>query len=91
MIVLISKPPAPAIARKILDAAAAAGKPVVVHFLGAAPQRLPAGLFAAESLQHAGDVAVALARGEAPPMPSAAPSCRDRRRRERAAAMAPSQ
>ena len=32
VIVLISKPPAPAIARKILAAAAAAGKPVVVHF-----------------------------------------------------------
>ena len=30
VIVLISKPPAPAIARKILDLAAAAGKPVLI-------------------------------------------------------------
>src|SRR5207344_2546391 len=36
VIVLISKPPAAAIARQIEDAAAAAGKPVVMHFLGAA-------------------------------------------------------
>jgi len=68
VIVLISKPPAPAIARRIEDAALAAGKPVVVHFLGAAPQRLSAGLVAAASLRHAADVAVALARSEpAPP------------------------
>ena len=40
VIVLISKPPAPAIARQIEDAAGAAGKPVVVHFLGATPRAL---------------------------------------------------
>ena len=44
VIVLISKPPSPAIARRIEDAAGAAGKPVVVHFLGATPERLRAGL-----------------------------------------------
>src|SRR5437773_2139809 len=32
VIVLISKPPSPAIAAKVLDLAAASGKPVVVHF-----------------------------------------------------------
>jgi len=74
VIVLISKPPSPAIARQIEDAAGAAGKPVVVHFLGATPQRLPAGLVAATSLRHAADVAVALARGEAPPVALTAPS-----------------
>ena len=75
VIVLISKPPAPAIARKILAVAAAAGKPVVVHFLGAAPDGVrDSGLIAAESLQHAGDVAVALAAGRAPPASSAAPA-----------------
>jgi len=74
-IVLISKPPAPSIAQKILAAAAAAGKPVVVHFLGAAPDAvLGQGLIAAESLQHAGDVAVALASGQAPPAASAPPN-----------------
>src|SRR6185295_2270305 len=61
VIVLISKPPAPAIAKTILTLAAQAGKPVVVHFLGAAPESIRGrGLTAAESLQHAGDVAVAL-------------------------------
>jgi FdrA protein len=83
VIVLISKPPAPGIARQIEDAAAAAGKPVVVHFLGAAAQRMPAGLFAAGSLRHAADVAVALARGEAAPtitttVPSAATASVDK-------------
>ncbi len=74
VIVLISKPPAPAIARQIEAAAGAAGKPVVVHFLGATPQRLPAGVVVATSLQHAADVAVALARGEPPPMALASPA-----------------
>jgi len=73
VIVLISKPPSAAIAREIVAAAGAAGKPVVVHFLGAAPEALGAGLFAASSLRHAADMAVALARGEAPPMSDAAP------------------
>jgi succinyl-CoA synthetase alpha subunit len=74
VIVLISKPPAPGIARQIEDAAASAGKPVVVHFLGATPKPSPGGVVAATSLRHAADVAVALARGEPPPMPLAAPS-----------------
>ncbi len=74
VIVLISKPPAPAIAAQIQAAAAATGKPVVVHFLGAAAQDLPAGLVAASSLRHAADLALALSRGLAPPaaLPSAA-------------------
>ncbi len=71
VIVLISKPPSPAIAQKIEIAAAATGKPVVVHFLGATPRRLPKGLYAAESLRHAADVALALAQGEALPGPFA--------------------
>jgi len=45
---------------------------VVVHFLGAAPMR--AGLFAATSLRHAADMAVALARGEAAPKAATAPT-----------------
>ena len=74
VIVLISKPPAPAIAREMLRAAAAAGKPVVVHFLGAAPDEIRrAGLYAALSLRHAGDMAVALARKASPPLAAPAP------------------
>jgi FdrA protein len=71
VIVLISKPPSPAIAQRIEIAAAASGKPVVVHFLGATPRRLPKGLYAAESLRHAADVAWALAKGDALPGPFA--------------------
>jgi hypothetical protein len=42
VIVLISKPPASAVARAIESAARAAGKPVVVHFLGADREGDPA-------------------------------------------------
>jgi succinyl-CoA synthetase alpha subunit len=73
VIVLVSKPPATAIARRIEDAAASAGKPVVVHFLGAPAGALRAGLHAATSLRHAADVAVALSRGDAVPAPISAP------------------
>jgi len=65
VIVLISKPPSPAIASRILDLAAASGKPTVVHFLGAAPDAVRrAGLHAAESLAQTADIAVALAKGD---------------------------
>ena len=64
VIVLISKPPSPAVASRILALAAASGKPTVVHFLGAAPGTVHgAGLHAAQSLAEAADIAVALAQG----------------------------
>lgn len=66
VIVLISKPPSPAVASRILALAAASGKPTVVHFLGAAPGTVQgAGLHAAQSLADAADIAVALAQGSA--------------------------
>ena len=71
VIVLISKPPAAAIARTIEDAAAAAGKPVVIHFLGGMPDR--AGIVGASSLREAADFAVALARGARPQPGESAP------------------
>lgn len=66
VIVLVSKPPAPAVAARVEAAAAAAGKPVVVHFIGAPAREWPAGLHGARSLREAADLAVALARGERP-------------------------
>ena len=51
-------------ARKIEDAAAAAGKPVVIHFLGGTPEGTHAGIVGARSLREAADFAFALARGE---------------------------
>jgi len=66
VIVLISKPPSPAMAAKIVELAAASRKPAIVHFLGAAPDVTGhAGLHAAESLAAAADAAVALSRHDA--------------------------
>ncbi len=92
VIVLISKPPAAAIARQIQAAASACGKPVVLHFLGTVAQTLPAGLAAATSLRHAADVALALARGESWPEPLAnPPAVAVAAVQNRSAAMAPTQ
>ena len=64
VIVLISKPPSPTVASRILALAAASGKPTVVHFLGAEPGTVQgAGVHAAQSLAEAADIAVALAQG----------------------------
>jgi len=97
VIVLISKPPSAAIAKRVLAAASAAGKPVVVDFLGAPPEAIAAaGLVPAASLQHAGDLAVALARrpnasarGAELPPPAPAPALRSVE--PTLAAMSPSQ
>jgi len=68
VVVLVSKPPAPAVAKAVLAAAQRAGKPVVVNFIGAAPETPRAGkLYAARTLEEAARIAVALARGRRPP------------------------
>lgn len=73
VIVLVSKPPSPKVARTVLSAARRCGKPVVVNFVGA-----PAGsfggasLFQAATLEHAARSAVALAVGRKVPAESAA-------------------
>lgn len=68
IVVLISKPPSPAVAKKVLAAAARAGKPVVVCFVGAelASIRGP-NLHPVRTLEEAARTAVALARGRTPP------------------------
>jgi succinyl-CoA synthetase alpha subunit len=92
VIVLVSKPPSTAIARRIEDAAASAGKPVVVHFLGAPAGTVRTGLHVASSLRHAADAAIALARGEAVPAPVVVPKDAAIAMVERCAAeMAPTQ
>jgi hypothetical protein len=66
-IVLVSKPPAESVARRVLAAAQEAGKPVVVNFLGAAPGvARDAGLIPAATLEDAARLAVAIARGKLP-------------------------
>ena len=67
VIVLLSKPPAPAVAERVLAKARAAGKPVVVNFLGSDPSLARrAGAIPAVTLEDAARAAVALSRGEAP-------------------------
>ena len=65
VIVLVSKPPAPEVAERVLTRAASTGKPVVACFLGAGANDVErAGVFAAGTLEDAASMAGALARGE---------------------------
>jgi succinyl-CoA synthetase alpha subunit len=67
VIVLISKPPAAVVMRRVLDAAAAAGKPVVVNFLGGDPALVrEAGAIPAATLEDAARIAAAAARRQVP-------------------------
>ncbi len=66
VIVVISKPPAPEVADKIIAQLAACGKPGVVCFIGSPPQSSQGTLCFTESLAMAASLAVALQRGEAP-------------------------
>jgi FdrA protein len=61
VIVLVSKPPAPAVAAGLLAAAQATGKPVVVDFIGYPPPSRKIGdLHFASSLSEAAEIAVKL-------------------------------
>jgi FdrA protein len=73
VIVLVSKPPAPEVAERVLAAAERSAKPVVVIFLGADPAAIKGkGVYGARSLAEAADMAVSLAKGgEAPAAPVA--------------------
>lgn len=72
LIVLLSKPPAPSVARRVLQQARDCGKPVVVHFLGADAAQLEAqGFTAGRSLRHTAEAAVAALRGRAVPAQAA--------------------
>src|SRR4051794_21594914 len=67
VIVLVSKPPAPEVAKAVLGAAEASTKPVVAIFLGADPASITGkGVYGAAYLSQAADMAVALAKGEPP-------------------------
>ena len=67
VIVLISKPPSPEVAGKVLEAARGAGKAVVVNFLGADPDRVRReNIYPALTLEDAAAAAVALAEGKTP-------------------------
>ncbi len=93
VIVLVSKPPAPEIAARVLAAAEASAKPVVVIFLGADPATITRkGVHGAAYLAQAADMAVALSKGgEARAAPIAVPTEMRRMLSGLARAMAPSQ
>jgi succinyl-CoA synthetase alpha subunit len=64
VIVLVSKPPAPEVATRVLAAAEASAKPVVAIFLGADPASITRkGVYGASYLAQAADMAVALSKG----------------------------
>ncbi len=63
VIVMVSKPPVPSVARSVLAAARSTGKPVVVHFLGFPPPARRLGLLHfATSLPEAAWMAVELSK-----------------------------
>jgi FdrA protein len=67
VIVLVSKPPAPAVAAMLLAAAQSTGKPVVVDFIGyPAPARSLGNLHFAFNLDDAAEIAVRLSGAPAP-------------------------
>lgn len=75
VLVLLSKPPAPEVAERVLGAARATGKPVVVNFLGEHRLQRDAGVVRVVTLEDAAVWAVAVARGDAaPPAPVLAPA-----------------
>ncbi|MBV9289129.1 MAG: acyl-CoA synthetase FdrA [Hyphomicrobiales bacterium] len=64
VIVLVSKPPAPEVAERVLAAAEGSAKPVVVVFLGADPASIKGeAVYGARTLAEAADMAVSLAKG----------------------------
>lgn len=73
VIVLLSKPPAPSVARRVIDAAAQGTKPIVIAFLGAdaanAVSSAHTRLRFARTLSEAARLAVQLAGGQ-PPAPA---------------------
>lgn len=78
VIVLISKPPSRPVAERILERAQACGKPVVVNFLGAAPEDITRpGITAVSTLADAAEIAVALVEGIAAPASVTAVSPQD--------------
>ncbi len=75
VIVVISKPPAPAVAERVIAALAATPKPCVVHFVGDAPRPDDAshGIAFADSLAGAAEAACRLAGVPVPPPSAPAP------------------
>jgi FdrA protein len=65
-VVLISKPPEPAVARLVLDRVARSAKPFTICFLGASDLALPANARAAATLRAAADASLGRVAGNGP-------------------------
>jgi succinyl-CoA synthetase alpha subunit len=77
VLLLVSKPPAPEVANRILDALGRTGKPAVVCFLGADPADVERpGIRAAVTLEDAAALAVEAAAGSPPSRPDPGPLAR---------------
>ena len=63
VVVLVSKPPDPGVADRLLEDAAGIGKPVVVAFVGVPPRSAARGLYWAVTLEDAAVLAARLAGG----------------------------
>jgi FdrA protein len=76
VIVLVSKPPAPAVAAHVMERAARARKPVVVNFIGANMKSEAGNIHPAATLEEAAALAAELSLGRPPgasvPLPPAA-------------------
>ncbi|HEY8488352.1 MAG TPA: protein FdrA, partial [Thermaerobacter sp.] len=72
VIVALSKPPAPAVRQRVLDALAACGKPAVVHFLGDPTQPCPTLAATARAAAWLAGAAGSSAPGDEPARPQAA-------------------
>jgi FdrA protein len=70
VVVLVSKPSAPAVAADIAAAIGVLGKPVVVLFLGAAAGQGPESVTWVRDLEAAAQAAIALAKGAKPARPA---------------------
>ncbi len=75
VLVIISKPPSPAVAAAVLDIVRESAKPMVVNFLGGAAEPVrAAGAHPAATFEAAAAIATALERGETPGVAEAEPS-----------------
>ena len=72
-VVLISKPPAAAVAKSVLNRVAKSAKPFTICFLGAQDLKLPANAHVAATLKAAAEVAVGRSTPTTPAMPSLGP------------------
>jgi FdrA protein len=74
VIVIVSKPPAPAVAARLIAAARTVGKPVVIDFIGYHPaEPVQDNVYFARTLDGAAELAVELAAIEDPALPADLP------------------